>query len=196
MSDEPMRAPIEFRASNVADVKFAQRVITLVVVPYEQEALVEYRGQVWKELFLRGAFDGIEKRPNRVRANRDHDDHRVIGKAMRFFPSRDEGLVSEVRVSQTPLGDETLALADDGVLSASVGFAARGSDQELDRASMTRRIVKAFVDHIAFTPVPAYKGATVLGIREGLDRPNAADLPRLVTPALDDLLAWHRSRQH
>ena len=25
-----------------------------------------WRGEMWRELFLRGAWDGIEKRPNRV----------------------------------------------------------------------------------------------------------------------------------
>ena len=37
-------APLEFRPSSVASVNFAQRVIEFVAVPYEQEALVEYRG--------------------------------------------------------------------------------------------------------------------------------------------------------
>jgi HK97 family phage prohead protease len=192
--EETPRAPIEFRSSNVADVKFAQRIIDLIVVPYDEQGLVEYRGQLWKESFRRGAFDGIEKRPNRVRANRDHDDHRIVGKALKFHPSRQEGLVAEVRVSQTPLGDETLALADDGVLGASVGFAARGRDQEFDRKNMSRRINKAFVDHIAFVPDPTYLGAEVLGIRSATESPLAADLPKLVTPHLDELLVWLRSR--
>ncbi len=194
--DEELRAPVEFRESNIADVKFAQRIIDLIVVPYDEQALIEYRGQLWKESFQRGAFDGIEKRPNRVRANRDHDDHRVIGKALKFWPSREDGLIAEVRASQTPLGDETLTLADDGILSASVGFAARGRDQEFDRKNMTRRIRKAFVDHIAFTPNAAYTGAGVLAVRHGLEPPNAAGLPRLVTPNLDDLLEWQRARKH
>jgi HK97 family phage prohead protease len=195
VTDETLRAPIEFRNSNVANVKFAQRIIDLIVVPYEETGVVEYRGQLWKESFRRGAFDGIEKRPNRVRANRDHDDHRIIGKALKFWPSRQEGLVAEVRVSQTPLGDETLALADDGVLGASVGFAARGRDQEFDRKNMFRRINKAFVDHIAFVADPAYEGAGVLGIREGVQPVNAAGLPTLVTPDLDELVAWYQAHK-
>lgn len=187
-------APIEFRQSSVSDVKFAQRIVDLIVVPYEEPGIIEFRGELWTESFARGAFDGIEKRPNRVRANRDHDDHRIIGKALKFWPSREEGLVAEVRVSQTPLGDETLALADDGILSASVGFAARGRDQVFDRKNSTRYIKKAFVDHIAFVPVPTYEGAGVLAVRAGVPPANAAELPKLETPNLDELRVWYQAR--
>ena len=197
MTDETPRAPVEFRdsISTVKGVNFAQRIIELVAVPYEETAKVEYRGQLWDEMFLRNSFDGIEKRPNRVRANRDHEDKRLVGKAVKFFPSRQEGLVAEVRISQTPLGDETLALADDDVLGVSVGFAAWGRDQEFDKRTMTRRIRKAFLDHIAFTPTPAYAGAGVLAVRSGLQLPTVPDLPKLETPDLDDLRAWMQTRK-
>jgi HK97 family phage prohead protease len=195
VDDETPRAPIEFRDSNVAGVNFAQRLIEVVAVPYEESALVEYRGELWNEMFLRGSFDGIEKRPNRVRANRDHDDKRLVGKVARFYPSREEGLVAEVRVSYTPLGDETLELAKDDVLDVSVGFAARGKDQEFDRRTMTRRIRKAFADHIAFTPTPAYAGAGVLAVRHALQSPDAAQLKKLDTPNLDELRDWLNTRK-
>ena len=193
--DETPRAPIEYRNSSVAGVNFAQRIIELVVVPYEESALVEYRGELWNETFMRGSFDGIEKRPNRVRANRDHDDRRLVGRALKFWPSRQEGLVAEVRISQTPLGDETLALADDGVLSTSVGFAARGKDQEFERRSMTRRIRKAFADHIAFTPTAAYAGAGVLAVRHTVQPAGAEVLQKLDTPSLDELRDWLNTRK-
>lgn len=196
MSDDEPRAPIEFRDSKLAGVNFAQRTIELIVVPYEETALVEYRGELWNETFLRGSYDGIEKRPGRVRGNRDHDDRRLVGKAVKFFPSRTEGLVAEVRISRTPLGDETLALADDDVLGVSAGFAARGRDQEFDRRTMTRRIKRAYLDHIAFVPEPAYAGAGVLAVRNATPAAAAAELPKLVTPNLDELLAWQRARQH
>ena len=185
---------MEFRSSNVAGVNFAQRIIEVIAVPYEQEALVEYRSEWWKETHCRGAYDGIEKRPNRVRSNIDHDNHRLVGKVVVFHPSRIEGLVSEVRISQTPLGDETLALAADGVLAASVGFAARARDQVFDRRNMTRRIMKAFVDHVAFTATPVYAGADILSVRSVLSP--AAKLPPLVTPELDELSAWMQARKH
>ena len=192
-SEEAPAAPVEFRSSSVAGVNFAKRIIEVIAVPYDEEAAVEYRGEMWRELFLRGAFDGIEKRPNRVRANRDHDGRRTVGKVTNFWPSRDEGLVSAVRIAQTPLGDETLALADEDCLGASVGFAVRGSDQELNRQSRQRIIKRAFLDHLAFVPDPAYQSAGVLSVRSGSAL--AADLPQLVTPNLDELLAWQRARK-
>jgi phage head maturation protease len=187
-------APVEFREAAVTEVKFPQRIITIVAVPYEEPALVEYRGEMWEESFERGSFDGIEKRPNRVRANRDHDKRRTVGKVNNFWPSRDEGLVSEVRIAQTPLGDETLALADEEILGASVGFAARGRDQVFDRGTHSRRIKRAFVDHLAFTATPAYANAMPIDVRDGEPLPNAANLPPLVTPALDEVRAWLQAR--
>lgn len=196
MTEEETRAPIEYRDSaDVGSVNFAQRLIELIAVPYEKAARVRYRGDTWDEMFSRGAFDGIEKRPNRVRANRDHDRTKVVGKALKFHPSREEGLVAEIRIAKTPLGDETLALADEDMLSASVGFGVRGRDQELDKSSRMRRIKRAFLDHIAFVSEPAYEGATVLSVRDNGEPVNAADLPRLATPSLDELLAWQRTRQ-
>ena len=188
--------PVELRESNLTGVKFAERIIELIAVPYDEEALVEYRQELWNESFARGAFDGIETRENRIRASRDHDDRRLVGKVAKFWPSRAEGLVAEVKISNTPLGDETLALAEDGILGASVGFAARGKDQVFDRKNRTRRIMKAFMDHLTLTPVPAYQGAEVLGLREGVQPLSAAELPPLVTPALDELRSWMGSRKH
>jgi phage head maturation protease len=177
-------APIEFRSSSVAGVSFAQRTVEVIAVPYEEEAVIDWRGEAWREVFLRGSFEGIEKRPNPVRANRDHDGRRTVGKVTNFQPSRQEGLVASVKIARTELGDETLALADEDCLGASVGFAVDGSGQELDRRSKTRKIKRAFLDHLAFVPDPAYASAGVLSVRSQL----------LVRPALDELLAWRRDR--
>ena len=187
LGGEPLQdLPVEFRSSNVAGVNFAQRIVEVIAVPYEEEAAVEYRGEMWRELFLRGSFDGIEKQPNRVRANRDHDRSRTVGKVVRFSPSRSEGLVAAVRIAQTVLGDETLVLADEDCLGASVAFAVGGSGQELDRRNKTRRIRKALLDHLAFVPDPAYISAGVLSVRAAA---------KSVTPNLDELLAWQRARK-
>lgn len=201
VSDEqatPPRAPVEHRESNITGVNFAQRIIEMVVVPYGESATVEFRGELWQEEFERGSFDGIEKRPNRVRANREHDKARTVGKAVKFWPSRDEGLVTEVRVAQTPLGDETLALADEEILGGSVGFAALGRHQELNRRDRVRRIKRAFLDHIAFTVDPSYAGARVLSVRDH-PKPPPAPTSALVTPDLDqftedDVLRWASER--
>jgi HK97 family phage prohead protease len=197
MTDDRPKAPIELRTAGVDGVDFAQRMITVIAVPYEQAAPVEYRGEVWQELFERGSFTGIEKRPNRVRANRDHNRTRTVGKVVRFFPDREQGLVTEVRIGQTPLGDETLALADEDMLSASIGFGVLPSNQTLDKRSMTRRIKTAYLDHLSFVESPAYEGAQVLSVRGGLELPVPTE--PLVTPnldqfAADDLMRWALER--
>jgi hypothetical protein len=58
-----------------------------------------------------------------------------------------------------------LTLADEDMLSVSVGFAVRNRDQVLDRSSMTRRIRRAFVDHPSFVEDAAYPSARVLAVR-------------------------------
>lgn len=185
------RPPVEYRTATVVDVDPSERIVEIVVVPYEEEARIEYRGELWDESFMRGAWDGVEARAESIRANRDHDSTRPVGKAVALHPSREEGLVSEVRVAPTILGDETLTLAQEGVLSASAGFGVRGSDQILKRP---KRIIKrAFLDHIAFVTNPAYTGAKVLAVRSA-DDVDAAGLPPLDTPNLDEVLAYLQSR--
>jgi phage head maturation protease len=100
-------------------------------------------------------------------------------------------LVAEVRIAATLLGDETLALADERMVDLSVGFGVRGSDQVLSRP---KRIIKrAFLDHIAFVGAPAYVGAKVLAVR-ARDDVDAAELPRLETPNLNEVMAWLQAR--
>lgn len=163
----------EYRASELVDVSFPKRQIELIVMPYEQEALVPYGGRVVTEICSRGAYDGIEARNGRVRVNRDHDVARTVGRTVTFHPSRKEGLVAEVRISRTDLGEETLELAGDGVLDASAGFRLM-----LDQAGRVvpnaetwetrnrRRLNKLFLGHIALTPEPAYESANVLAVRQ------------------------------
>lgn len=196
------RAPVEARAAVVGEVNFPERTIEVLAVPYDQEALVEYRGELWNESFAPGSFDGVEKRPNRVKAFRDHEAGAhfqgtqrsgLIGRVVSFHPERSEGLGAEVKIARTPLGDETLTLAEEGILGVSVGFGVRGRDQVLDRANRRRRITRAFVDHLAFPDDGAYEGAQVIGVRAAL--PSAADLPRLDTPNLDEVVAWMQARK-
>jgi HK97 family phage prohead protease len=191
VSEQP-RAPIEFRNAPVIGVNFDERTVELIVTPYEEEALIEYRGEMWRESFLRGAWEGVEKRTDRIPANRDHENARLVGKAIALHPSRIEGLVGEIRMASTDLGNETLELANEDMVSASAGFAVRGSDQILERPY--RKIKRAFLDHIAFVAAPAYAGARVLAVRDETEPRTAADLPALVTPNLDEVLSWMSSR--
>jgi phage head maturation protease len=190
-------APILYRSSSVVGVNYAQRIIELVAAPYNEEAIVMWRGEPWRELFERGAWDGIEKRPNRVKANREHDKTRTVGKVINFWPSRSEGLVTATRIAKTPLGDETLALADDECLGASVGYAAPPRYVELDKSGQPglRRVKRAFMDHLSFVSDPTWESAAVLSVRSATPPSPATELPPLVTPALDELREWLQARK-
>ena len=162
------RAPIEYRSASVDSVNHDQRIITVLAVPWESPGTVLYRGEVWNEIFVRGAFNGLESMPNRVKANRDHDKTKPVGKAINFWPQHDKGLLAEIKVSRTWRGDETLALADDRVLGVSVGYAAPADREHtlFDRQKMERRVIKAYLDHISFVTDPAFVDAQVVSVRE------------------------------
>lgn len=177
---------IEFRTVTDLEVRYADRTIELVAIPYDTDAIVEVRGRVVIESVSPGSFEGVERRANRVKVNRDHDLTRTIGRAVALHPSRTEGLVTELRIAKTALGDETLALAEDYALEASVGFAAmRGGEQWLEQGGR-RRVTRAFLDHIALVPEGAYNGQ-VLSVRAA-DQPSEG--PRIETPNLDEIRAW------
>jgi len=178
--ETPPRGELELRSAELVGVSFPERMIELIVMPYEREAVVAYQGRMIREIVSRGAFDGIERRANRVRVNRDHDVTRTIGRATRLHPSREEGLVAEIRVARTELGTETLALADEGLLDASAGFLPMpGGEVWRDRTH--RRLTRIWLGHIAMTPDPAYDQARVLAVR------NAEPLATSATPNRDRL---------
>lgn len=201
MSDDK-RPVLELRSATVADVRFPERIITLLAVPYEQptpdDKPVMYRGRAYREVFRRGSFDGIEKRSDKIRVNREHRKGDTVGKAVRFDPYSNEGLITELRMVASPRGEETLALAAEDMLSPSVGFGVRGSDQEFDPRTKpfpTRYVNRAFLDHIALVEDPAYTGAQVIDVRGDQEFVNAADLPHLTTPKLDEWTAYLASRR-
>src|SRR5262245_24262801 len=107
---------LEFRSSEVSGVSFPRRTIEIVVMPYEREAVVEYHGRMITEVCSRGAYDGMQRRTSQIKVNREHDRFHTCGKTEALHTSRDDGLVAEVRMSKTALGDESLELANDGIL--------------------------------------------------------------------------------
>jgi HK97 family phage prohead protease len=196
MTEEDTRE-LEYRTAEVVGLSFPKRTIELIVMPYEQEAVVEHRGRLITEIVSRGAFEGIDTRPRRVTVNRDHDVTRTIGRAVAFHPSREDGLVAEVRISQTDLGEETLTLADDGILDASAGFMPKmdrdGTVHEEWPNRNYRRLNKVWLGHIAMTPDPAYVGAKVLAVRSATSTEPRSDVS---TPNLDRLKALIRDDRY
>lgn len=176
-------------------VNFDQRVITVLAVPYEDPTPVMYRGDVWHEVFSRSAFLGMKMRQDRmgripvtsllnVPNPAGHLGAQLVGRVVKLEPEHNDGLHAEMRISKTSVGDDTLEMAADGTLGPSIGFLCRGSDEQLDRRSMTRRVNNAILDHIALVGQPAYENAAVLSVRSVTD---GDDLPRLDTPNMDSV---------
>jgi HK97 family phage prohead protease len=180
------------RAAETLDVSYPERMIDLIVIPYDDEIEVEILGQQVRESVAPGAFDGVETRPNRIKLNREHQRELTMGHAKAFYPSRPEGLVAKVYVSRTPLGDEALELAADGSLEVSAGFKPT-KYAWLDRARSRIRYSKCWLDHIALTSRAAYENAQVLAVRTE-EPATVAVAPS--TPNLDAVLAWRLEQQY
>jgi len=178
---------IEFRAAQQLGVSFPKRQIELVVMPYETEAQVVHRGRMIREIVSRGAFEGLDATRRRIMVNRGHVADKVVGKAIAFHPSREEGLVAELQIAKTDQGDETLALADEGLLDASAGFGVPDGGESWPERGL-RRLTRLWLDHIAMTPDPAYNGTKVLAVR-GSESPQEP-LSQLQRPNLDIVRGW------
>jgi HK97 family phage prohead protease len=176
--DRPV-GEIRIRQATQLAVDYPQRTIDLVVMPYDTDALVEYQGRMVFESVAPGAFEGVERRANRIRVNRDHALQRTVGRAVTLYPNRPEGLVARVRIARTELGDETLALADDECLDASAGFLPMPGGEEWTRNRDRVRLTKLWLGHIAMTPDPAYETANVLAVRAAAPPPVVSATPNL-----------------
>jgi len=176
---------IEFRAATQVGVSYPKRQIELVVMPYETEAQVIHRGRMIREIVSRGAFEGIDATRRRIAVNRNHVRDNVVGKAIRFHPSREDGLVAELQIARTDQGDETLALADEGLLDASAGFGVPDGGESWPERGL-RRLSRLWLDHIAMTPDPAYTGTNVLAVRSHEDEPAVT----VARPNLDVVRGW------
>lgn len=189
-----MSGEIQYRSSQIASVSFPERSIDLIVMPYETEVTVVHQRRIVQEIVSRGAFDGIERRANRIRVNRDHDVKRTIGRAVALHPSRDEGLVAELRIARTDLGEETLTLAEDGILDASAGFGIMPGGEVWERSRGLHRLTKLWLAHIAMTPEPVYETANVLAVRAQPERPSCSNRERLELDRWQQLEADLNSR--
>ena len=159
------RAPLEMRSAATADVTTYNRTIEIVAAPAEQPADVIIDGRMVEERFARGAFAGCELGTRRVPVNRDHVMERLCGKAVHLDPHHHRGLIATLKIAPTPLGDETLALAADDCLDASVGFRVPTGGVTWNPGRTERHVTRALLDHIALTSQPAYQSANVLALR-------------------------------
>ena len=178
-----------------ADVRPKQREIDVLAVPYDTPAEVwdSLEGRRYNESISPDAFRVQKKRPNQVKILRDHDTHRLIGSCRAIHPNRPDGLHATMRVANTQLGDESLALAEDGALHVSIGFIPDLGHDEWndDRSSVVRHACDLW--EISLVPFPAYQEAEVLAVRH-MPRADEGAAPAVLivvdgTPRKDAILA-------
>lgn len=171
------------------DVDFKDRIIDVVAMPWEVEAEITWRSQTWKEIFERGSFNEQMEQKVRIPTNREHNRGDTVGRIVNMADDSQRFLAS-VKIAKTDRGDETLQLASENMLGASVGYyLKRMSDVLIDRRSMTRRVRRAFMDHLALTESPAFRGAETIAVHDDLTQHPMAGMQPLVTPAIDEWLA-------
>ncbi len=165
--------------SVLADIDMKQRLIDLIAVPWDQEAEVPWRGEVWREVFRRGAFDGLEDSVGRVRVNREHVMGNTVGKLVFVDSQAEAGLIARAKIAMTDRGDETLALAAEDMISPSVGYRIKAPDDiRVMRRTRLREVLRAFLDHLSLVEAPAFAGAQVLAVRADQSGPAAEASPQ------------------
>jgi len=199
------RSPVEiFERSSPAvleDVNFKDRTIDVIAVPWDEEAEVFWRNRYWKEIFERYSLDEAARDKARVPVNRQHDRADTVGRIVVIEPrGHERGALASVKIARTPRGDETLQLASEGMLGASVGYILRKpSDVMVLTRQGIRRVQRAFLDHLSMVDRPAYKGAETVAVHDlWTPHPEAGKQP-LATPVLDEYLtdptlSWAKDR--
>jgi HK97 family phage prohead protease len=172
-----------------AGVDAAKRLIDVIAVPWGQPARVFWRGEYWTEVFERGAFSGVHDLAGKIRVNREHRKGDTVGKVVEFDSEDQRGLLARVKVVNGPRGDELLCLAQEDMVSASIGYATRNlsKDVVLDKDNKSRLVKNAFLDHLSMVEDPAFEGARVLAVRQD-GNAGVAEAPLPSTPVLDEML--------
>ena len=189
---------IHWRMATDVAVRPRQREIDVLAVPYMQPADVwdSMEQRAYREQISPDAFRVEKRRPNQVKVLRDHEGQRLIGSCKAIHPNRDDGLHATMRIAPTQLGDESLALAENGDIHVSIGFIPDFAHDEWDeeRTAVTRHSCTLL--EISLVPFPAYEGADVLAVRSGtasVERvadvaPDVAIGVAAATPNLDQVL--------
>jgi phage head maturation protease len=167
---------IEIREAQLAAVSYPNRTATVIVAPYETPTVIHTPRGSYTEVVARGAYDGVQTRAGKIKANRDHNWERLAGRVTALYPDREEGLVAEIRMSRTLLGEETLELCGDEMLAASAGFGlmreggatgpVKQDAETWTESHSVRRLNELWLDHVSFVPNPAYETATVIDVRK------------------------------
>lgn len=163
-----LEQPDAFVLEDGADVQVrsaAQRELDIRIMPWRQ--VIRHAGGF--ESFVPGAFEGVDPASVRLLPPDDGGKHRPfpVGRGL-SIQERDDGAYMTFKVAKTQLGDELLALAEDGVITgASVGFVETpgGSAQQSIGGYRVRVHERVGLDHVAITWRPAYQGAGIVAMR-------------------------------
>jgi HK97 family phage prohead protease len=145
------------------------RTVEVFCVPFDAPAEVadppDFRP--YREAFVRGAFAGAARAPNRVYLDFEHE--RGIGGVLghaEAFEEQGDGLYGRFRVTEHSDGDKALALVREDVLGgASIAFAALRS-RRADSGVIER--TRVHLDRVSLCRVGAYPEARVLAVRSEL----------------------------
>lgn len=147
MMEEMITRSFEIRATDEE-----KREVSGIAVPYNDTIDI---GGGWSERFEKGAVDTTAD----VKLFRDHKD--IIGTVLEMS-EEDEGLVIRAKISDTALGNETLALVKDGAIrSFSVGFIPL-KDEKQDKTIIRKKVDLKEISLVVF---PAYTNASVTEVR-------------------------------
>jgi hypothetical protein len=144
---------METRNFEIRETDLEQREVIGRAVPYGDTIDI---GGGSSERFVSGSVDLT----SHVKLFRDHKD--IIGK-VQSMEEREDGLWIRAKVSNTKLGDETLALVKDGAINSfSIGFVPL-VDEKQDRTIIRKKVKLKEISLVAF---PAYENASVTEVRE------------------------------
>ncbi|ALL74272.1 hypothetical protein AD006_01140 [Pseudonocardia sp. EC080610-09] len=164
------------------DINESKREVEGLAVPY---GIDQFISQDLTERFERGAFAKQLSAAHRTFFTRKHitQGGSVIGKAVELRESA-EGLVGKWKISETLIGDETLTLLRDGVLTGlSIGFRARQNRRD---KGVTVRTSATLVE-TAVVEEPAYGDLSVVtDVREIYELTNSEKAAQILAsiPAL------------
>lgn len=170
-TERPERAVLHREFAAELTVRGDGRTVDVVVVPYgEQITHMDGlggvpKGQPYTEEWAHGAFSHQLTAAHRVVANFEHQAgiQGIVGHGAELV-ERDDGLYGSFRIHDTQAGETALVLIREKVLTG-VSLEAIPRKHIRTAAGVVRR-VKADLVGLAFTRFGAYKGATVLAVRE------------------------------
>ena len=100
-----------------------------------------------------------------MKANRDHNPERTVGKAVRIDPYSKLGCVAELQIAKTAAGRRDAGPRRGPGARLLGRLPGQAGGEVWDAARSRRQVTRGELDHIALVPDPAYVGANILAVR-------------------------------